>query len=132
MEWKSNMASKNTKTFKVTAIGFPTASATLLIGMIRGKIPFDKWKAAHAALELITYMMSYAADSYSLKAVRAPKASKKLVADTLESVINQNSSGIKASSFTIPVWLLPILIKLLLKWIENNYPAEGNKDEKKG
>lgn len=120
------MTDRKSKTFNVSSSSFPTASATLIIDMLRGKVKFDKWKAAHAALELITYMMSYAADAYSIKAVRAPKASKKLVADTLEKAISSKGNGVKASSFDIPVWLLPILIKLMLKWIENTYPDKSN------
>lgn len=126
------MSSKDGKTFKVKAEGFPTESVTLIIDMLRGTIPFEKWKAAKAALELITYMMSFAVDTYSVKAVRAPKASKKVIADTLEKAITKHNSEIKASSFDIPLWLLPILIKMLLKWIENNYPSKDDKNEKKG
>ncbi len=118
------MSSK--KVFKAKAAQFPTEAACTLVDMLRKKVPFDKWKAIYAAMELITYLMSYASDAYSTKSVRAPKASVKVIASTLESVANR-SKQVSTSSFDIPVWLLPILIKLLLKWIENNYPPEKKK-----
>lgn len=126
------MSSKDKKTFSVKAAGFPTESVTIIIDMLRGTIPFEKWKAIKAALEVITYMMSFAADTYSVKAVRAPKASKKVIADTLEKSLLKQNSDVKALSFDIPLWLLPILIKMLLKWVENNYPPKDDKNEKKG
>jgi hypothetical protein len=126
------MASKPNKTFSISSGGFPTDAASVLVDMLRGTVPFEKWKAIHAALELITYMMSYAADAYSVKAVKAPKASKKLIADTLEKAMLNKPGTVKATSFSVPAWLLPILIKMLLKWVENNYPPKGDKNEKKG
>ena len=118
------------KTFSIKSSKFPVESASMIVDMLRGKTPFDKWKAIYAALELITFITSYAADTYSSKSVRAPKMSQKVIADSLEAIIVKKKGGITASSFDIPVWLLPILIKLLLKWIENNYVNKGVSDEK--
>jgi hypothetical protein len=118
------------KTFSIKSSKFPVESASMIVDMLRGKTPFDKWKAIYAALELITFITSYAADTYSSKSVRAPKLSQKVIADALEAAIAKKKGGVTASSLDIPVWLLPILIKLLLKWIENNYVNKGVSDEK--
>ena len=118
------------KTFSIKSSKFPVESASMIVDMLRGKTPFDKWKAIYAALELITFITSYAADTYSSKSVRAPKLSQKVIADALEAAISKKKGGVTASSLDIPVWLLPILIKLLLKWIENNYVNKGVSDEK--
>lgn len=120
------------KTFSIKSTKFPVESAATIVDMLRGKIPFDKWKAIYATLELITFITSYAADTYSTKSVRAPKLSKKAIADSIEKCIVKKKEGISASSFDIPIWLLPILVKLLLKWIENNYIDKDKNNEKKG
>ena len=99
--------------------------------MLRGKVPFDKWKAIYAALELITFLSSYIAGDYTTMTSRAPKLSKKVIADTIEKIAASKKTGISASSFDVPVWLLPILVRLLLKWVERNYITKGSSDEKK-
>jgi hypothetical protein len=122
------------KTFNVKSKSFPLEAAAVIVDMLRGKVPFNdnKWKAIYAALELITFLSSYVAGEYTTKASRAPKLSKKVIADTIEKIAASKKTGISASSFDVPVWLLPILAKLLLKWIECNYITKGSSDEKKG
>lgn len=111
------------KPFSVKFSDFPFAAAKVLADMLTGKAGFDKWKAIYAAMEVSAYLMKYAASTYSVKAIRAPKVSKKVVGQTLEAMIDRKKKP-AAATFDIPVWLLPILVKLIAKWIENNYPIE--------
>lgn len=119
------------KTFNIKSKSFPVEAASIVVDMLRGKVPFDKWKAIYAALELITFLSSYIAGDYTTMTSRAPKLSKKVIADTIEKIAASKKTGISASSFDVPVWLLPILVRLLLKWVERNYITKGSSDEKK-
>ena len=119
------------KTFIIKSKSFPVEAASIVVDMLRGKAPFDKWKAIYAALELITFLSSYIAGDYTAMTSRAPKLSKKVIADTIEKIASSKKTGISASSFDVPVWLLPILVRLLLKWVERNYITKGSSDEKK-
>lgn len=119
------------KTFTIKSKSFPVEAASIVVDMLRGKVPFDKWKAIYAALELITFLSSYIAGDYTTMTSRAPKLSKKVIADTIEKIAASKKTGISASSFDVPVWLLPILVRLLLKWVEKNYITKGSSDEKK-
>lgn len=119
------------KTFIIKSKSFPVEAASIVVDMLRGKVPFDKWKAIYAALELITFLSSYIAGDYTAMTSRAPKLSKKVIADTIEKIAASKKTGISASSFDVPVWLLPILVRLLLKWVERNYITKGSSDEKK-
>lgn len=112
------------KPFSVKFSDFPFSSAKILADMLTGKAKFDKWKAIYAAMEVSTYLMKYAVDAYSVKAIRGSKVSKKVVGQTLEALVEKKKKP-TAAAFDVPVWLLPILVKLVLKWIENNYPKEG-------
>ena len=114
------------KPFSVKFSDFPFASAKILADMLTGKVAFDKWKAIYAAMDVSAYLMKYAADTYSAKAIRAPKASKKAVGQALEKLVEGKRSP-STAAFDIPVWLLPILVKLVVKWIENNYPKIESK-----
>ena len=119
------------KTFTIKSKSFPVEAASIVVDMLRGKVPFDKWKAIYAALELITFLSSYIAGDYTTMTSRAPKLSKKVIADTIEKIAASKKTGISASSFDVPVWLLPVLVRLLLKWVERNYITKGSSDEKK-
>jgi hypothetical protein len=114
------------KPFSVKFSDFPFAAAKILADMLTGKVAFDKWKAIYAAMEVSAYLMKYAADTYSAKAIRASKVSKKVVGQALEKLV-EGKRRPSAATFDIPVWLLPILVKMILKWIENNYPKTESK-----
>lgn len=114
------------KPFSVKFSDFPFLSAKILADMLTGKTPFDKWKAIYAAMDVSSYLMKYAADTYSDKAIRASKVSKKAVGQVLEKLVEGKRKP-STTTFDIPVWLLPILIKLVVKWIENNYPKTEDK-----
>lgn len=114
------------KPFSVKFSDFPFAAAKVLADMLTGKETFDKWKAIYAAMEVSAYLMKYAADTYSVKAIRASKVSKEIVGQILEKMV-ENKRKHTAATFDVPVWLLPILVKLIVKWIENNYPKVESK-----
>ena len=114
----------SSKTFSAKFSTFPMSAAKLLAEMLTGKVPFDRWKAIYASMELATYLMGYAVDVYATKSVKAARISQKKIGETLDKLVNQKSKP-AASSFDIPVWLLPILIKLILKWVEGAYPSKG-------
>jgi hypothetical protein len=114
------MASKK---FAVKSIDFPFAAAKTLADMLTGKAKFDKWKAITAGMQIMTYLASYASDLYGVKAIKASRISKKEVGETLDKIVS-NKGKIAAASFEIPVWLMPILVKLVLKWIESSYPSK--------
>ena len=112
------------KTFSAKISTFPLDAAKLLADMLTGKAPFDRWKAIYSSMELATYLMGCAVDVYATKSVKAARISKKKIGEALESLVNHKSKPSAASS-DIPVWLLPILIKLILKWVEGTYPSKG-------
>lgn len=118
-----------TKKVTIKLLGFPVASAKLLADMITGKVKFEKWKAIYAAMEISTYLMGCVADVYSFKGLKAAKIPKKTVAATLKDLADQ-ADKVSAASIDIPMWLLPILMKLILTWIEGSYPEPGKKNGK--
>ena len=109
--------------FRSKSIDFPFAAAKTLADMLTGKTKFDKWKAITAGMQIMTYLASYASDLYGVKAIKASKISKKEVGETLDKIVS-NKGKIATASFEIPVWLMPILVKLVLKWIESSYPSK--------
>ena len=112
------------KSFSVKYAGFPMESVRKLAEMLTGKSEFKRWEAIYAAMEIATYLMQFASESYAVKSIKAAKVSKKSVAEALQKIIDNKEKPV-AASFDIPVWLLPILVKLIIKWIENTYPSEG-------
>ena len=112
------------KTFSIKYAGFPMESVRKLAEMLTGKATFKRWDAIYAAMDIVTYLMQFAAESYAVKSIKAAKVSKKSVALALQKILDSKEKSV-AVSFDIPVWLLPILVKLIIKWIENTYPSEG-------
>lgn len=96
---------------------FPEASAKKLVDMLRGKTPFSRWEAIAAALELSQYLTDlFGGDSaVSVKSVKAPRLSKKAVVDALKPFVDGSTVSAKA----LPAWVLPLLLKLAQKWLEN-------------
>ena len=108
------------KTFSVKSVDFPFSAAKVLADMLTGKSKFDKWKAVTAGMQVLTYLVTYASELYGVKGIKASKISKKKVGEELEKIAASKGKA-AAASFSIPVWLMPILVKLVLKWIENTY-----------
>lgn len=114
----------SSKAFSVKYAGFPMESVRKLAEMLTGKAVFKRWDAIYSAMDIATYLMQFAAESYAVKSIKATKVSKKTVALALQKILDNKEKTV-AASFDIPVWLLPILVKLVIKWIENTYPSEG-------
>lgn len=96
---------------------FPEDTAKKLIDMLKGKIPFSRWEAIDAALDLSKYLTGlFGGDTgASAKSFKAPRLSKKAVIDVLSAYTDKSTTTAKA----LPVWLLPLLLKLGQKWLEN-------------
>lgn len=97
---------------------FPEAAAKKLIDMLRGKTPFSRWEAITAALELSQYLTDlFGSDTaVQAKSVKAPRLSKKAVVDALAPFVDKKDA---VTAKALPAWVLPLLLKLAQKWLEN-------------
>ncbi len=104
---------------KALSAGFPTEIPTehfgFLVEVLTGKGSFDRFKAAKAAYDAAGYLLGRFLGQASAESVAKPKkASKKAIADALKAL----QSG-EASVKAFPAWLIPVLLDLAAKWLEN-------------
>jgi len=69
------------KAFSVKYAGFPIESVKKLAEMLTGKSEFKRWDAIYSAMDIVTYLMQFAAESYAVKSIKAAKVSKKTVGE---------------------------------------------------
>lgn len=91
-------------------------AAKKLIDMLRGKTPFSRWEAIAAALQLANWLSDlFSGDATTQsKGIKSPRASKKALIEALTPLVSKD-----ASVKSLPIWVLPLLLKLIQKWIEN-------------
>lgn len=96
---------------------FPEEAVKKLVAMLQGKLPFERWAAVTAALELAQYLTDVFGSDATVKAknVKSPRLSKKAVVDALRPYAGGADATVKA----LPAWVLPMLLKLAQKWLEN-------------
>lgn len=109
-----------------TLKNFPDDAVRDLISMLLGTEIFNKWKAIRSAIQVTEYLMQFAEEVFSSKGVKSARVSKKGIAEAL-SKIRQINSEPSIKSFDIPIWLLPILLRLIVKWVESTYDKPNSK-----
>lgn len=98
---------------------FPEDALTTLINMLKGDAKFDRWAAIGAAIKLADYLTGLfggSSGASSVKSLKAGRYSKKLTIDALQA-LKAAPGEIKAAA--LPAWLVPLLLKLAQKWLEN-------------
>lgn len=96
-------------------VAIPTGIIQEFIQLLTSKEAFDKWKAISLGLEVAKWL----SDNFGICAMSADnktppgRMTNKKVAAALSAVI---ANGPVAKS-AIPLWLVPIIIKLLAKWL---------------
>ncbi len=118
---------KTYKTMSVTSKNFPESSFKDLISMILGTESFNKWKAVISAIHVAEYLMQFFVEEpFSSKGIKTARVSKKAIAEALIK-ISTTSSEPSIKSFEIPIWLLPVLLNLIVKWVESTYDKPNQK-----
>jgi hypothetical protein len=98
------------------AVSIPTDLIREFIDILSGKTPFDKFKAVKLGLQLAQWAYDTFGDVFTAASVKAPpgtRVSKKKLIEALKALSDKDEVSAKA----FPVWLIPIILKLVLKWM---------------
>ena len=118
---------KTYKTMSITSKNFPDSDFKDLISMILGTESFNKWKAVISAIHVAEYLMQFfTEEAFSAKGVKSARVSKKAIAEALSKISNARSEP-SIKSFEIPIWLLPVLLNLIVRWVESTYDKPNQK-----
>lgn len=99
-----------------TKVSIPTDLIQEFIELLTKKEAFDKWKAITLGLKVAQWLVDTFSGSITAMSANVPegRATNKKVADALSALINNDQTVAKAA---IPMWLLPVIIKLVIKWL---------------
>jgi hypothetical protein len=97
-------------------VAIPTDLIQEFIALLSDKANFDKWKAITLGLKVAQWLVeTFAGSAVTLSAnVPEGRVTKKKVAEALSAIVNIEQPVAKAA---IPMWLLPVIIKLVIKWL---------------
>jgi len=97
-----------------TKVAIPTELIKEFIDLLNSKDGFDKWKAINLGLKVAQWLVETFGDSQVTLQSKVPegRVTKKKVADALQGVLDGGPSA-KA----IPLWLLPVIVKLITIWL---------------
>lgn len=93
----------------------PTDLIQDFIELLTNKGSFDKWKAIKLGLKVAQWLAdTFGNATVALQSgVPEGRVTNKKVADVLSAII-ENEAVAKSA---IPLWLLPVIIKLIAKWL---------------
>jgi hypothetical protein len=96
-------------------VAVPTDLIQEFVELLSNKGAFDKWKAITLGLKVAQWLAETFGVSTVALAQKVPegRVTNKKVADALSALV-ENGSVAKSA---IPLWLLPVIIKLLVKWL---------------
>ena len=96
-------------------VSLPTGIVEEFVQLLTSKEAFNKWKAISLGLEVAKWLLDNFGISVMSSENKTPpgRMTNKKVAAALSAIA---ASGPVAKS-AIPLWLLPIVIKLLAKWL---------------
>lgn len=97
-------------------VAIPTELIAEFVQLLTNKQSFDKWKAIQLGLKVAQWLVdTFGGSPIALSAKLPPgtRMSNKKVADALTAL----SSGNSVAKAAIPIWLLPIIMKLVIKWL---------------
>jgi hypothetical protein len=96
-------------------VAIPTELIQEFVELLTNKNGFDKWKAVTLGLKVAQWLAETFGGSSVALAQKVPegRVTNKKVADALSALV-ENGSVAKAA---IPLWLLPVIIKLVIKWL---------------
>lgn len=98
---------------------FPEEALIDLIAMLKGDKKFDRWTAISAAIKLADYLAGLFGNSSGVASAKSQKAGRYSKAATIKA-LEGLKGGTEIKVAGIPAWLVPILLKLAQKWLEDN------------
>lgn len=98
------------------SVALPTELIQEFVQLLSDKKNFDKWKAITLGLKVAQWLVETFAGSAVTVSANVPegRVTKKKVAEALSALVSTNQPVAKAA---IPMWLLPVIIKLVIKWL---------------
>jgi hypothetical protein len=98
------------------SVALPTELIQEFVQLLSDKKNFDKWKAITLGLKVAQWLVETFAGSAITVSANVPegRVTKKKVAEALSALVNTDQPVAKAA---IPMWLLPVIIKLVIKWL---------------
>lgn len=105
---------------KVLAKGLPTTlpddAFSYLIGVLTGSQKLERMRGVKSAYDLVGYLLNkFLGEATVASTAKAKRVSKKQIAAALEGLCETGGASAKA----FPAWLIPVLLDLAQKWIEN-------------
>lgn len=88
------------------------------LALLNGEVPFDKWKAIKLGLKIAQWAYETFGDAFTSASAKPPagtRVSKKKLVEALKAI--SADGDVSAKSF--PIWLIPIILKLVLKWLND-------------
>ena len=98
------------------SVALPTELIQEFVQLLSDKKNFDKWKAITLGLKVAQWLVETFAGSAVTVSANVPegRVTKKKVAEALSALVSTVQPVAKAA---IPMWLLPVIIKLVIKWL---------------
>jgi hypothetical protein len=98
------------------SVALPTELIQEFVQLLSDKKNFDKWKAITLGLKVAQWLVETFAGSAVTVSANVPegRVTKKKVAEALSALVSTDQPVAKAA---IPMWLLPVIIKLVIKWL---------------
>jgi hypothetical protein len=98
-----------------TKVAIPTDLIQEFVELLTNKGAFDKWKAITLGLKVAQWLAETFTGSSVALAHKVPegRVTNKKVAEALSSLVSNEPVAKSA----IAAWLLPVIIKLIIKWL---------------
>jgi hypothetical protein len=96
-----------------TKISLPIDLIQEFVELLTNKESFDKWKAIQLALKVAQWLV----DSFGGLSATAEGKPEELTEEQLAEALKPYASEGAVTASALPVWLLPIIIKLVIKWL---------------
>lgn len=95
-------------------VAVPTDLIKEFVELLTNKGSFDKWKAITLGLKVAQWLVdNFGGVSAASTKIPEGRATTKKVAEALTALTEKGVT----SKAAIPMWLLPIIIKLVIKWL---------------
>jgi hypothetical protein len=94
-------------------VSIPTDLIQEFVELLTNKESFDKWKAVRLALKVAQWLV----DSFGGLSAPAEDKPEELTEEQLAEALKPYSVEDAVVAKAIPVWLLPIIAKLIIKWL---------------
>lgn len=94
-------------------VAIPTELIQEFIQLLTNKESFDKWQAIKLALKVAQWLV----DSFGGLSATAEGKPEELTEEQLADALKPYASEGAVTASALPVWLLPIIIKLVIKWL---------------